>query len=884
MSGCSITAQNVISNTSATITFTAGTQIGIAILSDGTNTFNLSIAPVNSIIINADNFKRANSALGGVGGGTTDVLTAFEIASNQLRTTTVTGAQFTGRLIWPTQFADGTFRQHFGPGTNTTNAAVMLFARSQGLTSTSQAVGFYCFPGAAFSVGNAVLFSIAAGATAVHANLKIISSGNCPTEGWMELITSGSSMTGNIYLADGTTLVATITYTGLTGTYLSTGYAGVISYNFNNIWSEYDAWESIDIQANPPFMPLNTTTVFAVTGQATAFTGSPFTVSGVAGCSIFSQVVTDATHATVTIVSGSTAGNLLLTDTGSNTTFNIIVTATPQIEIAPTTYVGNGTVTLTITGINIALSGTPFVITGSPSAVVVTTTILDVHNAIVGVSVGSYVGILTITDSVSGASAAFQVYNPSAGTLSILYIGDSITFGANGDPVLVMGQNLSVLGYSVTQVNRGIAGSTSTNWANSTGGTSLSASVAAGVAAGCEWCQIMLGTNDAKAAINTTPAVYLANLTVIVKACVAAGMKVVLNQPIWTVPGAAAGTWLQTANTNYQQYYAALAPLVNNTNVFYGDTLALYWFELNPTHLQDGVHPTAIGDTDLGMIWAYSFLKAILAAIVPLPVGGSNSARTKAQMRDSIRQNLNRLTSLEEDPVTGTVGQPAITHPWPSNDLINACLTKALSEVNRRAGFNEIQNVNLAVPIGTSTPQTFDIRTIGTDQGLSEGQINEVRSVWWIDSVSSTPVRVYPVARDEMDRDDTNYMAWSPSTPRRFSMDGYTLSLYPGSSLGGTLMLIVGNGIVGFVTDTDTIETLPMDYHPVIEYVATRLVALTQSTDVEMDKSAQTYGALAVSGIMDVEKWVMRKNVEQQRSMGGQPQNGNYYGGYSYRR
>lgn len=885
VSGCTITAQNVISNTSATITLSAGTQIGILTISDGTNLYTLSITPVNSIIINQDNFHRSNSSLGGVGGSTIDALTAYEVSSNQLRTTTLTGGTFTGRLYYPGQFADGTFRQHFGPNTNTTNGAVMLFARAQGTTITSQAVGFYAFPGLAL-FNNANLFSIAAGSTATHSNLQTFSAGVCPIEGWLELITSGSSMTGNVYAADGTTLVSSITYTGLTGTYLNAGYAGIISFNFNNFWSEYDAWETIDIQANPPFMPLNTTTVFTIQGQATNFSGSPFTVSGVPGCSIFAQAVTDATHATVTIISGSTAGSLLLTDTGSNTTFNILVTATPQIEITPVTYTGSGTVTLAITGINVAFAGTPFAVTGTPTPVVTTTTILNANNAIVTVSVGSYAGILTLTDTVSGANTNFQVYHASKGTFKILYLGDSITFGTNGNPVGVMGTNLSVLGYSVTQVNRGVSGTTSANWANSTGGADLAGSIAAGVAAGCEWVQIMLGTNDGKTAINTSPAVYLANLTVVVKACLVAGMKVVLNQPIWSYPSAALGQWLPGVNTNYQEYYASLAPLVDNISVFYGDTLGFDWFELNPSHLQDGVHPTFVGNNDLGQIWAYSFLKAVLAAIVPAPTGGSNAPITKAQMRDNIRQNLNKRTSLDEDPVNGKVGEPAPTQPFPSNNAINSAITKAISKINVKAKFNEIQNINLAVPPTTNSgPQTFDIRTIGTDQGLSTGQINEIRSVWWIDSITGTPVRVYPVARDEMDRDDTNYMAWPPSTPRRFSMDGYSLSLYPGSSVGGTLMLIVGTGIVGFVTDTDTIETLPIDYHPVIEWEATTLVAITQSTDAEMDKSAQSFGALSADGVMDVEKWVMRKNVEQQRTMATANQDRHFSSGdYGYRR
>lgn len=610
VSGCSIASQTVLTTTSATITLNAGPQIGIIVISDGTNTFNLSCAPINSLIINSDNFHRANSSLGGVGGGTVDALTAFEVFSNQLRTTTLTGGTFTGRLTWPTQFADGTYRTHFGPGTNTTNGAIILHARAQGTTSTSQAVGFYAFPGLAL-LNNANLFSIAAGSTGSHANLATFVSGTCPAEGWLELICKGPTLTGNIYAADGTTLVATTTYTGLTGTYLNAGYAGITSFNFNNFWSEYDAWESIDISASPPFMPLNTTTAFAVTGQATNFSGTPFTVSGVSGCSISSQVVIDATHATVTIASGSSSGFLLLTDTISGSTFNIYVTATPQIAITPISYSGSGIVTMTITGINVAFTGPQFLVTGTPSASIVSTTITDAHDATIGLSVGSYAGILTITDTISGATATFQVFHAAAGILIIVFLGDSITFGTNGDPVGAECAFLQYIGYNVTKVNVGVSGTTSANWVNNTGGANLANAVASGVAAGAQYCQIMLGTNDAKAAINTSPAAYLANLTVIVDAFLAVRIKVILNQPIWTVPGSGGGLWGAGPNTNYQQYYNALAPLVDNINVFYGDNLALNWFELNPLDLLDGVHPTSLGNPKLGQIWGFSLAKAL---------------------------------------------------------------------------------------------------------------------------------------------------------------------------------------------------------------------------------------------------------------------------------
>lgn len=893
VSGCTITAQNVTSNTAATITVTAGSQIGMLVISDGTNLFNLSVAPANSILINADNFKRSNTALGGVGNGTTDVLTAFEISSNQLRTTTITGALFTGRLYWPTQFADGTFRQHFGPGTNVINGAVMLLARSQGLTSTSQAIGFYVFPGQVL-YGNGQIFTIAAGSTAAHTNLATFSSGTCPSEGWIELITSGATMTGNVYAADGTTLVSSITYTGLTGTYLNAGYAGITSYNFNNFYSEYDAWETIDIFANPPFTPLSTTTIFAVTGQATNFSGAPFTVSGVAGCSIFSQVVTDATHATVTIIAGGTSGNLILTDTISGTTFTILVTATPQITITPITYVGNGIVTISVTGINVAFSGTPFAITGTPSATITATTILNSNNAFITVSVGSYAGILTITHSLSGATTTFQVYHPIAGILNIGYIGDSITFGTNGNPVGIMGSNLTVLGYHVTQINKGVSGTTSTNWATSTNGVDLNGSVAAFVAAGCNWVQVMLGTNDAKAAINTSPSVYLSNLSIIVNACTAAGLKVILTQPIWTIPNSFSGLWGAGPNTVYQQYYAALSPIVNNVNIFYGDTLALDWFEVTPTHLQDGVHPTSVGNSELGQFWTYALLKAIaivaatVAVIPPVSTIGSGSgALNRAGARDLIRHQLQKLTSKDEFAQWGTginvAGQAASQYPWPPNTIIDEQLDLAIHYVNETCGIGHVQDISIDVASTTlNGAQSIDLRTL-----LPTGNITSVKRCYI--ATSNYTTRLWPKDRLELDRDSLNSFetfypfalgqigGWNngndwvnvvAGTPQWFWIEGYTLYILPGSSTAFTLHIMAGTGILKFIIDTDIIEQLPVGLHKAFWDIATSYVAGTQAKNKEMSEQEQKYMSKGQMGIKDIFRWKEERNEGMQMSIG----------------
>lgn len=874
VSGCSITSQTVFSTTSASITIAAGPQIGIITISDGTNLFNLSIAPNLSIIINQDNFKRANTGLGGVGAGTLDVLTAWEIQSNQARTTTVTGALFTGRLYWPTQTADGTFRVHFGPGTNTTNGAIMLFARSQGQTSTSQSIGFFAFPGLPL-LNNGVLYSIAAGATAVHTNLKVFSSGTCPNEGWLELITSGSSMIGNVYQSDGITLVGSINYTGLTGTYLSAGYAGVTSYNFNNFISEYDAWETINITAVPPFMPLSTVTPFNVTGQATNFSGSPFTITGVAGCTIISQIIVDATHAQVTIGSSTTPGNLILTDTGSGASFTILVTATPQIALTPAFYVGNGTVSVAINGINVAFFGTPFAVTGTPSALIASTVIIDQHNAVISLNVGSYAGILTITDSVSGASATFQVYHPVAGILNIGYIGDSITFGTNGDPVSVMGGILRNWGYTVTQVNRGIGGTTSTQWGTDSGGI-LTAAIAAIAAGNCNWVHIMLGTNDAKTAINTIPAAYLANLTVIVNACLAIGAKVVLSQPIWTLPGAAAGVWLQGANTNYQQYYNILKPLVDNQNVFYGDTLGLDWFENNPTHLLDGVHPTSAGDVELGGIWAFSFIKAIN----PVPtftnpqapvaaVGGSSQVLNRAQLRDAIRRKLNITPPI--DLAQGNIGDQPANRGNPSNFQMNDAIQEAVYDLNRRCNFHVNNNINISVPaISPSVLGPYEINlnvaAVQSNPVLGIASINDVRRAEFIQS-GGAYYRLEPTDYREVDLARTDYKTTPPGTPRQYWIEGYKLYVYPSQAVSGVINLICGTGLLAYQTDEDVLSQIPLDYQDVIQYLAIQILMSGQTMDKEAKERMAVFAQLAEQGVMDVNRWKNGNNGEYQPSM-----------------
>lgn len=87
----------------------------------------------------------------------------------------------------------------------------------------------------------------------------------------------------------------------------------------------FSAADSLGIIASPTFLDRNTTATVNVLGIGTAFSGSPFTLSGGSGASIVSQNVTDSTHATLSINAGTASGNLTLTDTGSGSTVVIPV-------------------------------------------------------------------------------------------------------------------------------------------------------------------------------------------------------------------------------------------------------------------------------------------------------------------------------------------------------------------------------------------------------------------------------------------------------------------------------------------------------------------------------------------------------------------------------
>lgn len=207
--------------------------------------------------------------------------------------------------------------------------------------------------------------------------------------------------------------------------------------------------------------------------------------------------------------------------------------------------------------------------------------------------------------------------------------------------------------------------------------------------------------------------------------------------------------------------------------------------------------------------------------------------KTRRQFRDDFRTDLGLPIALDKG---GASGDPAATHPRPSNRVIDKMLDEALSEFCVECGFQVATTVTESVDAQTADgPYAVSLSEIGTTSdtgGLRAGDINEVRRVLWDDG--STQTVLTPKRREELERDGRNLSDEPAGVPRHWWIEGYTLNIWPSPEEAGTLRLIVGSGVVGFLSDGDVIESLPRDHQVGVRYLAVALYAESKPNDPEM--------------------------------------------------
>lgn len=283
-----------------------------------------------------------------------------------------------------------------------------------------------------------------------------------------------------------------------------------------------------------------------------------------------------------------------------------------SIAISPTSVTGGAGLSgdvITITGTSTSFTGTPFTVSGGLQAYISSQSVSSGTAGSITINPGlNGFGNITVTDTGSGANALLTVTNPSPGALTYGVIGDSISFGTNGNPVAAETTYLQGLGYTVTAYNQAISGTSTQDWV--VGTSNLSGALTAFAAASPKptIIQVMLGTNDTRTPYNFTVAYHHQCMASLVYALVNAGYKVMINKPLFTEPNAnfSGVLWSTDPNSAYEQFYQADMQLVDGINVFQGDTGGFQTSAAGPqTFLaSDGVHPANSTENNiLGGLW-----------------------------------------------------------------------------------------------------------------------------------------------------------------------------------------------------------------------------------------------------------------------------------------
>jgi hypothetical protein len=303
--------------------------------------------------------------------------------------------------------------------------------------------------------------------------------------------------------------------------------------------------------------------------------------------------------------------------------------ASASIAIAPSSGAAmQDGVSVAITGTGTAFTGSPFSITGGSATVTGAGygTMLEsqsVTNATTGsISIRTGVpgfGPITVTDTISGATATYTVTAPALGALKIGLIGDSITAGTIGPPTDPQGGNttpsptleatmaarLTTLGYTPTISNKAVAGSSTPAWLPGAASGHLAAAETAFNTAAVTLVSIRHGTNDCHPVsgangngnVILTAAQHRANIRTIINhlfANVPTLTKVVLHKAPWIEPNSPlAGVGVPTnANAIIDGYWQAVQDLIDGVKVFSGDTSMHALSSADPLSFlsADGVH------------------------------------------------------------------------------------------------------------------------------------------------------------------------------------------------------------------------------------------------------------------------------------------------------
>jgi len=239
---------------------------------------------------------------------------------------------------------------------------------------------------------------------------------------------------------------------------------------------------------------------------------------------------------------------------------------------------------------------------------------------------------------------------------------------------------------------------------------------------------------------------------------------------------------------------------------------------------------------------------------------------TRPNLRDAIRRKLGVTPPI--DVIPGAIaGEEPLGEVWPGNALVNQGIADALRLMNRHCGWHSLTNVSIPVIASAASvigPQFFSLA--GHVGSPTQNTIYDVRRVVWDDGTGS-PFRLTPKSFYDLDRQAVAFDQVGAGTPQYFFVEGYQLAVYPAPTVNGSLLLYAGTGLIGFCSDIDTLDELPVDYQAVIEDIAVVLLRLMRPDMPNAKEQITTYTPLMTQGLDQLTKWASRVNAVQQPSL-----------------
>ncbi len=251
--------------------------------------------------------------------------------------------------------------------------------------------------------------------------------------------------------------------------------------------------------------------------------------------------------------------------------------------------------------------------------------------------------------------------------------------------------------------------------------------------------------------------------------------------------------------------------------------------------------------------------------------------------RDWMRTRLGIPTTLSLGLPGAKAGEESPIVSEPNNWTLDNFITNACSIANQHFGItgsSSIQSFPLdAADASQQGPLSINL---GSLPGIRRRGIVSIRRAWWNDGIDP-PTRLDPVILSMLDNRRDPYMADTPSTPRRFAIEGYTLFLDPANYSAGAFQYMATTGTLAPQNEVDCFEGIPEIYDPCLLYIALVEYGKSLPRDAEMAARAGAFTSDAAAGLERLGAWFATNNEEAQPAVffDARPMRRNWY---AYRR